>query len=140
MPIPLAAIGVAVATAVANCTILLLGKSKIKREQESYDSRLREFRSFEKHYRRKIKKLEARFEVLGKRKLQSLNTMKLAVDFIKKARIRDRDLNYLLQITQQKIEVWEGVTVQATEMIGGLTKSLGAGTATGVAIYSAVGA
>lgn len=139
MPLPLIiGIGAAIASAVGGGAAMISAKAKIKNAKERYDRHLRNYRSAERDYLDWRKKAEAKFEALERRRWEALVTMGHAVDFLKKAKIRERDLEQRFEITPQKLAAWEGVSAHAVEVLGGIAKSGAAGVATATGVYSAV--
>lgn len=118
---------------------MISAKVKIKNAKKSYDHHHSNYRFAERDYLGWRKKADAKFEALGQRRLKALITMRRAVDFLKKAKIRERDLEQRFEITPQKLATWEGVSAHAVEVIGGIAKSGAAGVATATGVYGAVG-
>ena len=118
---------------------MLIARGKIKNAKEHYDRRLKKYRSAERRYKNWRQKAESKFESLGQRRLEALATMGQAVDFLKKAKIRKRELEQRFEITPQKLKEWEGVSVHAVEVLDGMARSAGAGVATAAGVYGAVG-
>lgn len=142
MPLPLILIGIgAAASAIGGGAAMLDAKERIKNAKEQYERRRRKYLSAERRYNNTWrKKANAKFETLGERRLKALTTLGQAVDFLKKAKIRDRDLEQRLNITPQKLAEWKNASVNAAEVLGGMARSVGAGAATAAGVYSAVGA
>ena len=140
MPLPIILIGIgAAASALGGGAMILNASDRIKNAKEHYDRRLRQYRNTERRYKDWRKKADAKFSTLGTRRLKALTTLGQAVDFLKKAKIRDRDLEQRLKITPQKLAEWEGASVQAAEVLGGLTSSGAAGVSTAAGVYGLVG-
>ena len=139
MPLPIIiGIGAAVVSAIGGGAMMLSASDRIKNAKEHYDRRLRQYRNTERRYKDWRKKADAKFSTLGTRRLEALTTLGRAVDFLKKAKIRDRDLEQRLKITPQKLAEWEGASVQAAEVLGGLTSSGIAGVSTAAGVYGLV--
>lgn len=139
MPLPIIiGIGAAI-SAVIGVGTMISASDRIKNAKEHYDRRLRQYRNTERRYKDWRKKADAKFSTLGTRRLEALTTLGRAVDFLKKAKIRDRDLEQRLKITPQKLAEWEGASVQAAEVLGGLTSSGAAGVSTAAGVYGLVG-
>ena len=140
MPLPIIiGIGAAVVSAIGGGAMMLSASDRIKNAKEHYDRRLRQYRNTERRYKDWRKKADAKFSTLGTRRLEALTTLGRAVDFLKKAKIRDRDLEQRLKITPQKLAEWEGASAQAAEVLGGLTSSGAAGVSTAAGVYGLVG-
>ena len=113
---------------------------RIKNAKEQYQRRRRKYLSAERRYNDTWRmKANAKFETLGQRRLEALTTLGRAVDFLKKAKIRDRDLEQRLNITPQKLAEWKNASVNAAEVLGGMGRSLSAGAATAAGVYGTVG-
>ncbi len=139
MPLPLIFAIPAAVSAATGVIKTVRASGRIKNAQEHYDRRLRQYRNTERRYKDWRKKADAKFSTLGTRRLEALTTLGRAMDFLKKAKIRDRDLEQHLKITPQKLAEWKGASVQATEVLGGLTNSGVAGVATAAGVYGLVG-
>ena len=140
MPLPILLwAGAAALSALGGGAMILGAKEKIRTAKEHYDRRLRKFRNTERRYKDWRKKADAKLNTLGKRRLKALTTLGRAVDFLKKAKIRDRDLEQRLKITPQRLAKWEGASINAAEVLGGLTSSGAAGVSTAAGVYGLVG-
>ena len=109
-----------------------------EKAKERYDDRLKKFRATERHYESWQKKSDSKFKTLGQCRLEALKTLGKAVEFLKKARIRDRDLEQEFNITPQQLKAWEGASINAAEVLSGMAGSVGAGAATAAGVYGAV--
>lgn len=139
MPLPII-LGIAAGvSAIAGGVAALDAKDRIKKAKKKYKRRHKKYLSTERRYKDWRKKANAELSTLGKRRLEALTTLGRAVDFLKKAKIRDRDLKQRLNITPQKLAQWEGASIQAKEILGGLTNSGIAGVSTAAGVYGLVG-
>ena len=139
MPLPLIlGIGAAVASAIGGGAMILSASDRIRNAKEHYNRRREDYEGAEQRYENGRKKADAKFNALGKRRLEALTTLGRAVDFLKKAKIRDRDLEQKLNISPQQLARWEDASVQATEVLGGLTSSGAAGVSTAAGVYGLV--
>ena len=139
MPLPLIiGIGAAVASAIGGGAMILSAKDRIRNAKKHYNRRREDYEGAEQRYENGRKKADAKFNALGKRRLEALTTLGRAVDFLKKAKIRDRDLEQKLNISPQQLARWEDASVQATEVLGGLTSSGAAGVSTAAGVYGLV--
>ncbi len=141
MPLPLILIGIgAAASAIGGGVAMLDANERIKNAKEQYERRRRKYLSAERRYNDTWrKKANAKFETLGQRRLKALTTLGRAVDFLKKAKIRDRDLEQRLNITPQKLAEWKNASANAAEVLGGMNRSVSAGAATAAGVYGTVG-
>ena len=139
MPLPLIiGIGAAVASAIGGGAMLLDASARIQNAKEQYGRRRKKYEGAEQLYDSRRQEVDARFNAFGKRRLEALTTLGRAVDFLKKAKIRDRDLEQQLKITPQQLARWESASVQASEVLGGLTSSGVAGVSTAAGVYGLV--
>ncbi len=63
-----------------------------------------------------------------------------AAEFLKKARVKDRDLYEKVEITPQQLEKWEKTSIQAIDLLTAFAKSSVSGFATASAAVGLVGA
>lgn len=140
MPLPLIIAGAAIGASIGGgIGSMLDAKDTIKNAKERYDLRRNDYSVAERRYKDRRENAEAKFEALERRRLEALATMGRAVDFLKKAKIRELDLEQQFEITPQKLAAWEGVSAHAVEVLGGIAKSGAAGVATATGVYGAVG-
>jgi hypothetical protein len=142
MPIPLIPAIILAASALTGGTGIFKTVDsgvRIKKAKDRYNSRRSQYDRAEQHYKQQHEKAESNFEALGRRRLEALVTMGQAVDFLKKAKIRERELEQRFEITPQKLAAWEGASVNAIEVLSGLVGSAGAGLATASAAYGLIG-
>lgn len=136
MPLPLLILG---GITIVSGIKYLDAKGRIKtaerifrRHRQKYDSSVKRFEDW-------IKKVESGLEDLGKRRLESLDRLKCAAEFIRKAKVRDRDLEQTFNITPEILATWTKGPINAAEVVENVTKSIGAGTATALTAYGLVG-
>lgn len=140
MPLPLIIAGAAIGASIGGgIGSMLDANDKIKNAKERYDRRRNDYGFAERRYQDQRKNAEAKFEALERRRLEALVTMERAVDFLKRAKIHERDLEQRFEITPQKLAAWEGVSAHAVEVLGGIAKSGAAGVATATGVYGMVG-
>jgi len=113
---------------------------RIKKSKERYDCRREQYDRIERRYKQARKEAETKFVALGEQRLKALVTMGRAVDFLRKAKVKDRDLKQQFDITPERLAAWEGASINAIEVLGGLIGSAGSGAATASAAYGLVGA
>ena len=140
MPLPLIIAGAAIGASIGGgIGSMLDANDKIKNAKERYDRRRNDYGFAERRYQGWRENAEAKFEALERRRLEALATIGRAVDFLKRAKIRERDLEQQFEITPQKLAAWEGVSAHAVEVLGGIAKSGAAGVATATGVYGMVG-
>ena len=139
MPLPLIiGIGAIVASALGGGVMIIDASARIKNAKKQYDRRRKKYKGAEQRYENRRKEANARFNAFGKRRLEALTTLGRSVDFLKKAKIRDRDLEQRLKITPQQLARWESASIQATEVLGGLYSSGAVGVSTAAGVYGLV--
>lgn len=112
---------------------------RIDAAQKSYQKRKDHFDHVYRRYQNEHKMAQEKFTELGKVRLESLITLGKAVDFIKKAKLKDRELEEKLNITPQEMKLWKQASVSAKEVIGGMGSAAASGLATASGVYGLVG-
>ena len=138
MPIPILLIGAAV-TGVAGIGIWLESRGRKKTARNIYARHRRRYEADLDHCNKCLKKVNQELENLGKRRLESLCTLKSAAKFLKNASIRNRKLDQAFGFSPELLKKWEGPGMEVFTIIRDATKSVTAGASTAVGIYSAVG-
>ena len=108
-------------------------------EKKKYNARREKYQQASAAFDRKFNVVNSQIYALGERRLQALTTLGEAARFLKKAKVRDRDLNFTLDITPEEFEEWEHASAYAADVLGGLVGSVGTGTATAAAAQGMVG-
>ena len=137
MPIPLLILG---GVAVAGGITYLDGRVRLKTAENIYQRHRKKYETAVKHFEDKTEDVKERLDLLGKRRLESLERLNSAVEFLRKAKVRDRDLEQLFDITPETITTWEAGPAKVTEVVDGIAKSIGSGVATALGAYGLVGA
>ena len=138
MPVPLLLVGAAIA-GVAGIVLKLDGRGRKKTSMNIYTRYRDRYESDVQRHDNRMMKAERDLEFLVQLGQESLTTMKQAVDFLKKAKLKERNLDYKFKVTNDVLEKWEGPTMEVAEVLRGVTKSVTAGAGTAVGVYSAVG-
>ncbi len=112
---------------------------RIDAAQKSYQRRKDHFDHVYRRYQNEHKMAQEKFYDLGQVRLESLITLGKAVDFIKKAKLKDRELEEKLNITPQEMKLWKQASVSAKEVIGGMGSAAASGLATASGVYGLVG-
>ncbi len=139
MPVPVLLIGAAVAT-VAGITSWLDGRGRKKTARNIYSRHRQRYESDLERCNKGLKKVNGDLEILGKRRLESLGMLRLAAEFLRKATIRDRELDEEFGFSPEILAKWEGPGMEVSNIICDATKSVTAGASAAVGVYSAVGA
>lgn len=142
MPIPL------IPALIAAASALLGGKGvydtvdaskRIKAVNDMYNLRRSDYEKAVKHYHSEQHEAEKAFEQLAEIRLNALVALGKAVNFLKKAKIKDRKLSESFEISPQKLKTWETASINAIEILGGLTSAGLSGASTAAAAYGLVG-
>lgn len=142
MPLPL------IPVIILATTVLAAGKGtydtidasqRIKAAKARYERRKNKYKRIHSNYNRKRKKAQQSFEELGKVRLQSLVVLGKVVNVLKKANVKERDLEEKLHISKQTLQIWKTASIRANEILGGITNAGVTGASTAAAAYSLVG-
>ena len=112
---------------------------RAKDAEGRYKARRSRYDKAQAAYDRRRKEGETAFERLGKRRLEAVVTLGQAVEFLKKARVKDRDALGQVHITQQQLQMWTSASANAVDVLTGIGKGAAAGAATAAAAYGLVG-
>ncbi len=138
MPVPILLIGAA-AAGVAGIGTWLDSRGRKKTARSIYSRHRKRYESDLERCDKCSMKINGELENLGKRRLESLGTLKLAAKFLKKARIRKRELEKEFDFSPEILAKWEGPSMEVSTIIRDATKSFTAGASTAVGVYGAVG-
>jgi membrane protein implicated in regulation of membrane protease activity len=142
MPLPLIPVLILAGSAIAGGKGVYDSTSavfRIKNAQRRYNRRRRSYEEAEERYKKKRSAAEQRLSDLGRVRLEALVTLGDAVTFLKKAKIKDRELTEKFDIAPQQLAQWQGASLQAIEALNGVARSAGAGILTASGAYGLVG-
>lgn len=108
--------------------------------QRDYDNRRKQYEQNEAIYQQRRNQLDLHLQELYELRLNALVTLGEAVAFLQKARLKERNLFETIKISPEQLAVWEGVSLQAVDVLKGMATSLGAGVGAASAIYGLAGA
>ncbi len=112
---------------------------RIKAAKARYERRRNKYKRKLSNYNLKRKNAQKSFEELGKVRLESLVVLGKVADVLKKAKVKERDLENKLSIRKQKLQIWKIASVRAIEILGGIAKAGVTGASTAAAAYGLVG-
>ena len=138
MPVPLLLIGAAVAGA-AGIGTWLDSRGREKTARNIYLRHRKRYESDSEHCNKCTKNVNEELANLGKRRLDSICSLKSAAKFLKKARIRNRKMDKEFDFAPEILAKWEGPSMEVSTIIRDATKSVTAGASTAVGVYGAVG-
>ncbi len=130
---------IAVGTAIAGTANAAAAGGRISDAQNRYQQRRGRYDEAMRHFEQKHSDAAAQFEVLGKTRLNAVVTLGDAVEFLKKARIKERDMFEKFNITPEQLVAWRTASVHALDILGGVASSAVSGIATSAAVYGLVG-
>jgi len=111
---------------------------QIMRENSRYDSRRKTFDIAEQKYKTTRECAQRQFDELGITRLQALKTLGKAAEFLKKAKVKDRELFERLEITDQQIAKWDEASIQAIDILTAIARGIVSGLASASAVYGLV--
>ena len=138
MPVPIMLIGAA-AAGVAGIASWLDGRGRKKTARNIYSRHRQRYESDLECCNKWLEKVNGDLENLGRRRLDSLDMLKSAAKFLKRARIRDRKLDKEFDFSPGILAKWEGPSMAVSTIIRDATQSVTAGATTAVGVYGAVG-
>lgn len=142
MPLPLIPIIIMAASALAagkGAVDTVNAAQRINAAKDRYSWRRKEYETKFSNYNSERENAEKNFEELGNIRLQSLVILGRVVEVLKKANIKERDLQEKFDITPQTLKSWETASVRALEILGGVTSASLTGVSTAAAAYGLVG-
>ncbi len=140
MPIPLLVWGaIAVASALGGGAAIVSANERIKRAKQRYANRRRRYETAIQGYKEKHRFTASRFEDLGITRLEATISLGKAVDFLKRAKLKERELFERFNITPEQLIRFEKASISAREILGGGASSIASGVATAAAAYGLVG-
>lgn len=140
MPFPfLIWVGIAVGTALAGGANTTAACGRIGAAENRYRQRRGRYDEAMRHFEQRHRDAASEFEHLGKTRLNAVVTLWKAVEFLKKARIKERDLFEKFSITPEQLIAWRTASVHALDILGGVASSALSGIATSAAVYGLVG-
>ncbi len=140
MPVPLIIWGaVLIGTALAGAATTADAMDRIGIARQRYATRRKRCEEAMWKYREKHKYVASRFEELGRTRLEAVATLGKAVEFLDRAKLKERDLFEKFDITPAQLVRFKTVSVHAKEILGGGISALGSGVATAAAAYGLVG-
>ena len=140
MPVPLIIWGaVLVGTALAGAATTADAMDRIGAAKQRYATRRKRYEEVMWRYWAKHQYAASRFEDLGRTRLEAVATLEKAVEFLDKAKLKERDLFEKFNITPEQLVQFKTMSVHAKEILGGGISALGSGVATAAAAYGLVG-
>lgn len=139
MPVPLLLIGATVAGVVGVGT-WLDGRGRKKTARNIYSRHRRRYEYDLEQCDKGLEDVNGDLKKLGKLRLESLDMLKLAAEFLRKATVRDREPEKEFDFEPEILAKWESPGVEVSNIIRDATKSVTAGVSTAIGVYSAVGA
>jgi len=140
MPLPLIiGLGIGAGSFLAGIWRTITGVTRIKAAQARYESRRSEYDAAERRAKEHQTNVETALQDLGRERLEATVVLGRAAEFLGKARVKDRELFEKLDIPTHTLTLWQGASVKAIEVLGGIGKSVVSGALTAAGAYSLVG-
>ncbi len=114
-------------------------KERIDNAKRKYYYRRELYEEAEQLYKSEFYKTEDSLKELVTIRLNAVITLGKAVEFLKKARIKERVLAVDFDITPQDLSKWEIASVNAMEIVSGMTGATLTGLSTATAAYGLIG-
>ncbi len=114
-------------------------RSRIKKAKSRYSRERSAYESFHKIFDEKHLYVSKQFVELSEVRLEAMVTLGRAVEFLEKAKLKNRDILEKYNITPQNLVAWKKASVNAVEVLGGLVTSATSGVATAASAYGLVG-
>lgn len=140
MPIPLIVWGAVIGgSALVGLIKGVSAVSRIKKAKARYAQRRSAYEAFIGEFENKHKDVSAQFDELGQVRLRAMVTLGKAVEFLEKAKLKEREILERFEISPQRLLGWKKASVNAVEVLGGLVSSATSGAATAASAYGLVG-
>lgn len=140
MPIPLIVWGIGIAgSAIVGLIKVRSAISRIKKAKARYAVQRSAYEAFIVECESKHKYVSAQFDELCQLRLQALITLGIAVEFLEKAKLKERDILERFEISAQRLVDWKKASVNAAEVLDGIASSTVSGVATATSTYGLVG-
>ena len=137
MPFPILIV-VGVGSGIAGIYRGVTGVSRIKAARKRYESRRDRHERAAKNCQRRHEETCEQLEAFGRKKAEAAVTLGEAADFIRKAKVKQRKLFEKVELTAHDLETWEGASVKALEVLGGVATSAVSGALTAAGVYGLV--
>lgn len=138
MPLPLLLI-VGVGSGLAGIYRGITGASRIKAAHKRYDQKRADYEQAESYCRGEDARACERLEEFGKQKVEAAVTLGEAASFIRNAKVKQRELFEKVELSTRDLATWEGTSLKAREVMGGVATSAVSGALTAAGIYGLVG-
>jgi len=137
MPFPVLIV-IGVGTGVAGIYRGITGVGRIKKARRRYDQRRADYETAENNCRMEHEAACERLEEFGKQKAEAAVTLGEAATFIRKAKVKQRQLFEKVELSAHDLATWEGASIKALEILGGVATSAVSGALTAAGIYGLV--
>lgn len=141
MPLPLIiGLGVGIGAASAGIWRTITGVGRIKVAQRRYEARRGRYENVRLGSKHRQEDTERDLKDFGQQRLEAMVSLGKAAEFLRKARVRDRQLFEELHIPTETLDQWEGASLKAIEVLSGAGGSVISGALTAAGVYGLVGA
>lgn len=112
---------------------------RITEAQERYDHRRAQYMAAEDSYKTEHAFVELKLNAWGETCLEAMVTLGKAVEFLRRAKVKEREIFENVQLNPQQLDDWAGISAHALGILSGAASSAVAGVATASATYGLVG-
>ena len=141
MPIPFIAIGIGAGVLSIGSTIHSTVKSR--KWQKIYNEALKKCQATESATKKLADEFNQQAEQLGRLRFDGMETLREAAEFLKKAKVKQRDFEEVQAISDETIDHWRELHHEALKSLGigvvGIGTATGAAAATRAGLYAAAG-
>lgn len=112
---------------------------KIHQCKKQYETRWEVYVVIEQKYKDERISVQQKLDNLGNIRLQSLEVLRSAAEFLKRAKIKNREIYEKVEISKEQLTEWETASFQALDILTGIAKGGATGVASSVGAYGLIG-
>lgn len=112
---------------------------KIHQCKKQYETRWEVYAVIEQKYKDERISVQQKLDNLGNIRLQSLEVLRSAAEFLKRAKIKNREIYEKVEISKEQLTEWETASFQALDILTGIAKGGATGVASSVGAYGLIG-
>lgn len=111
---------------------------KIRQCKKRYETRWKEYAIIEQEYTDEKILGQEKLDSLGNVRLQSLEALRLAAEFLKRAKIKNREIYEKAEISKEQLNEWKIASFQVPDILTAIAKGGAAGVASSVGAYGVI--
>lgn len=105
---------------------------------ECYKTRRNEFAAIEQEYEDEVAYVQEKLDNLRNVRLQSLEILRLAAGFLRRAKIKDREIYEKVEISKEQLTEWTTTSFQLPDILTAIGKGGVAGLASSLGVYELI--